>query len=63
MTTYDNIQKITLGQGDNYITVYLLNYNCYNKHYKMNAVDLTKQQTLDTDSRAIQQINFSENLS
>ena len=30
--------------------------------YKMTAVDLSKQQVLDADSRAIQQINFAANL-
>ena len=28
----------------------------------MNAIDLSKQQVLDVDSRAIQQINFTANL-
>ena len=30
--------------------------------YKMVAVDLSKQQVLDADPRAIQQINFAANL-
>ena len=30
--------------------------------YKMIAVDLSKQQVLDADPRAIQQINFTANL-
>ena len=30
--------------------------------YKMIAVDLSKQQALDVDSRAIQQINLTANL-
>ena len=30
--------------------------------YKIIAVDLTKQQPLDADPRAIQQINFTANL-
>ena len=30
--------------------------------YKMIAVDLSKQQVLDADPRAIQQINFTPNL-
>ena len=30
--------------------------------YKMIAVDLRKQQVLDADPRAIQQINFTANL-
>ena len=31
-------------------------------HYKMIAIDLSKQQALDADPRAIQQINFTVNL-
>ena len=34
----------------------------YDKYCKMIAVDLSKQQVLDADSKAIQQINFTENL-
>ena len=32
--TYDNIQKIATGQGDDYTTGCLLNYNYFKKHYK-----------------------------
>ena len=35
----------------------------FQKHYKMIAIDLSKQQALDADPNAIQQINFTENLS
>ena len=36
---------------------------CYFKDsYKMIAKDLTKQQALDADARATQQINFTANL-
>ena len=31
-------------------------------NYKMIAIDLIKQQTLDADPRTIEQINFSANL-
>ena len=55
-------QKIATGQGDDYATVCLLNYNYFNKHNKMIAIDLSKQQALDADPKAIQQINFIENL-
>ena len=34
----------------------------FQKH-KMIAIDLSKQQAFDTDPKAIQQINFTENLS
>ena len=59
--TYENIRKITIGQGDNYTTGCLLDYT-YFKKYKMIAIDLSKQQVLDADPKAIQQISFTENL-
>ena len=60
--TYDNIRKIATGQGDDYTTGYLLDYSYFINTYKMIAVDLSKQQALDADPRAIQQINFTANL-
>ena len=60
--TYENIRKITTGQGDNYTTGCLLDYPYFIDTYKMIAVDLSKQQSLDVDPRAIQQINFTANL-
>ena len=39
----------------------MLDYN-YFKSYKIIAVDLTKQQEIDADPKAIQQINFTGNL-
>ena len=58
LITYDNIRKIATGQGDDYTTGCLLDYN----YYKMMATDLSKQQALDADLKAIQQINFTTNL-
>ena len=58
-----NIRKITTGQGDNYTTGCLLVYNYFKKHYKMLSIDLSKQQALDADPKAIKQINFTGNLS
>ena len=60
--TYENIRKIATGQGDNYTTCCLLDYPYFKNHYKMIAIDLSKQQALDADPRAIQQINFTANL-
>ena len=60
--TYDNIRKIAIGQGDDYTTGCLLDYPYFANTYKMIAVDLSKQQALDADPRAIQQINFTANL-
>ena len=61
--TYENIRKIATGQGDDYTTDCLLDYPYFKNHYKMITIDLSKQQALDrADQRAIQQINFTENL-
>ena len=60
--TYENIRKTTNGQGDDYTTGCLLDYTYFKKYYKMIAVDLSKQQVLDADPKAIQQINFTANL-
>ena len=47
--TYENIRKTTIGQGDDYTTGCLLDYTYFKKYYKMIAVDLSKQQSLDAD--------------
>ena len=60
--TYENIRKIATGQGDDYTTGCLLDYPYFMDTYRMIAVDLSKQQALDADLRAIQQINFTANL-
>ena len=60
--TYENIRKIATGQGDDYTAGCLLDYSYFMDTYKMIAVDLSKQQALDADPRAIQQINFTANL-
>ena len=60
--TYDNIRKIATDQGDGYTTSCFLDYSCFTDTYKMIAVDLSRQQALDADPRAIQQINFTANL-
>ena len=46
------------GKGEDYATGSLLDYNYFDKHYKLVAVDLSKQKELDADPRAIQQIEF-----
>ena len=60
--TYDNIRKIATGQGDDYTTGCLLDYAYFKNYYKMITIDLSKQQALDADPRAIQQNNFTANL-
>ena len=60
--TYENIRKIATGQGDDYTTGCLLDYPYFKDTYKMIEIVSSKQQALDADPRAIQQINFTANL-
>ena len=60
--TYENIRKIATGQRDDNTTGCLLDYIYFKNYYKMIAVHLSKQQALDADPKAIQQINFTANL-
>ena len=45
-----------------YTALCLLDYNYFNNYYKMIVIELSKQQALDADPKAIQQINFTRNL-
>ena len=56
---YDEIRKISTGQGDDYTTGCLLDFAYFEKNYRLIAADLSKQKALDADSRAIQQIIFT----
>ena len=60
MKTYHSekfvIWKIAIRHSENYTTGCLLDYTYFKKYYKMIATDLSKQQVLDPDPRAIQQI-------
>ena len=63
LIAYYSIQKIATGQGHDYITGCLLDYNYFKDGYKIIAIDLSKQQAaLDADPNAIQEINFTGNI-
>ena len=53
---YDEIRKISTGQGDDYTTGCLLDFAYFEKKYRLIAVDLRKQKALDGDSRSVQKI-------
>ena len=53
---YDEVRKISTGQGDDYTTGCLSDYSYFENNYRLIASDLSKQKILDADSRAIQQI-------
>ena len=56
-------QKISTGQDDHFTTGCLLDYPYFKKYYKLIAIDLSKQQKLDANPKAIKQTNFTGNLS
>ena len=56
---YDEVRKVSTGQGDDYTTGSLLNFAYFEKKSRLMAADLIKQKALDADSRAIQQMTFS----
>ena len=58
---YRELKKVMIGKGEDYTTGSLLDFNYFDKHYKLVAVDLSKQKELDADLRAIQQIEFKYN--
>ena len=62
LRTYDNVRKITIGQEDYYTTGCSLDYPYFTENYELVAIDFSKQQALDADPKAIQQINFTGNL-
>ena len=62
LRTCDSIQKITIGQVDDSTTGRLLEYPYFKETYKLIPIDLSKQQVLDANPNAIQQINFTGNL-
>ena len=55
---YRESKKVMIGKGEDYTTGSLLDFNYFDKHYKLVAVDLSKQKELNADPRAIQQIEF-----
>ena len=55
---YRELKKVMIGKGEDYTTGSLLDFNYFDKHYELVAVDLSKQKELDLDLRAIQQIEF-----
>ena len=56
MKQYDEVRKVSTGQGDDYTTGCLLDYSYFQDNYRLIAVDLSKQKALDADPRAIQQV-------
>ena len=55
---YDEVRKVSTGQGDDYTTGCLFDYAYFKNNYRLTVVDLSIWKALDADARAIQQIVF-----
>ena len=56
---YDEIRKMSTGQGDDYTTGFSLDYVYFKDDFRLITADLSKQKALDADPKAIQQIIFT----
>ena len=59
---YEKIRKLTTGQSEDYTTGCLLDYDYIKNHYRLIKVDLSRQNELDADLKAIQKTEFPEQL-
>ena len=59
LKAYDNITTV---HGDDHIIGCFLVYHYFEKRDKLVAMNLSKQQKLDADPKAIQQVIFTRNL-
>ena len=55
---YNEIRKLTTGQGEDYTTGCLLDYGYIKNRYKLTAVDLSRLKALDANPKAIHLIEF-----
>ena len=55
---YAEVIKLMTGQGEGYTIGCLLDYKYIKNHYKLRAVDLSRQKELDADLKEIQKIEF-----
>ena len=53
---YGEIRQLRTGQGEDYTTGFLLDYDYIKSHYRLIAVYLSRQKELDADRKAFQQI-------
>ena len=54
LITSDKIEQIATDVGDHYTTGCLLDFNYFKNYYKMIAIDLSKQQAIGSDPKALQ---------
>ena len=57
ITWYEEMRKLTTSQGEDYVKGCFFGYECIKNHHRV-IVNLSRQQELDVDCKAIQQIEF-----
>ena len=62
MKHYEEIRKLATSKGEDDTTACFLDYDNIKYHYRLIAVDLSRQKESDADPKAIQQIEFVEQL-
>ena len=55
---YEELRKVMTGRGEDYTTGSLLDYDYWEKNYKLICCDLSKQKVLDSNPKVNQQIEF-----
>ena len=56
--TLEEIRILTTGQGKDYTTGFLLDYDCIKNYYSSIAADLSRDKELHADPKAFQQIEL-----
>ena len=56
---YNEVRKLSIGQGDDYTISCLLDYAYFKDNYRLIFVDLSKQKALDVDLKSTRQIYFT----
>ena len=62
MNQYEEIRKLTTGQGEEYATRCSSDYDYIKNQYRLIVIYLSRLKELDADSKAIQQKEFVEQL-
>ena len=55
---YEEIKKLATEKGEDYTTGCLLDYGYTKKHYRLIAIDLSREMKLDADPKVFQQIHY-----
>ena len=57
---YEKIRKLTTGQGEDYTTECLLDYEYVKNHYRLVAVDLCRKKELDVNPKVTPDFGVSK---